>query len=102
MSDFLGPAKVTKAGLDADITAKINDVGSAARGALNATFVPALAPSTSIVYDGSGQVTSATENGITTVYTYNSDGTVNTETRLGKVRTWAYDANGNPTSSTVV
>jgi hypothetical protein len=39
MSDFLGPAKVTKAGLDADITAKINDVGSAARGALNATYV---------------------------------------------------------------
>jgi hypothetical protein len=40
MSDFLGPAKVTKAGLDADITAKINDSASAARGALNATYAP--------------------------------------------------------------
>jgi YD repeat-containing protein len=70
--------------------------------ALNATFVPALAPSTSIVYNGSGQVTSVTENGITTTYTYNADGTVNTETRLGKVRTWVYDGSGNPTSSTVV
>jgi hypothetical protein len=42
MSDFLGPAKVTKAGLDADVTAKINDTGSAARGALNATYGPKL------------------------------------------------------------
>lgn len=71
-------------------------------GELNATYVPGFAPSTSIIYDGSGQVTSSTENGITTTYTYNADGTVHTETRLGKVRTWAYDINGNPTSSTVV
>jgi YD repeat-containing protein len=77
-------------------------VAGATAAALNATYVPGFAPSTSIVYNGSGQVTSATENGITTTYTYNNDGTVNTETRLGKVRTWAYDSNGNPTSSTVV
>lgn len=70
--------------------------------ALNVAYSPGFAPSTSIAYNGSGQVTSATENGITTTYTYNADGTVSTETRLGKVRTWAYDASGNPTSSTVV
>jgi len=70
--------------------------------AQNATYGLAFAPSSSIVYDGSGNVTSSTENGTTTTYTYNANGTVNTETRLGKVRTWAYDANGNPTSSTVV
>jgi YD repeat-containing protein len=71
--------------------------------ALNATYVPALAPTSSIVYDGAtGNVTSTTEGGITTTFTYNADGTVNTETRLGKVRTWAYDGSGNPTSSTVV
>jgi YD repeat-containing protein len=71
-------------------------------GELNATYVPGFAPSTSIVYNAAGQVTSATENGITTTYAYNADGTVNTEARLGKVRTWTYDSNGNPTSSTVV
>jgi YD repeat-containing protein len=70
--------------------------------ALNATFARVFEPSASIVYDGSGNVTSATEGGITTTFTYNADGTVNTETRQGRVRTWAYDANGNPTSSTVV
>jgi YD repeat-containing protein len=70
--------------------------------ALNATYARAFEPSASIVYDGSGNVTSATEGGITTTFTYNADGTVNTETRQGRVRTWAYDANGNPTSSTVV
>jgi len=68
----------------------------------NATYVPALAATSGIVYDAStGNVTSITEGGITTTFTYNADGTVNTESRLGKVRTWAYDASGNPTSSTV-
>jgi YD repeat-containing protein len=71
--------------------------------ALNATFDRAFEPSTSIVYDAAtGNVTSATEGGITTTFTYNTDGSVKTETRLGKVRTWVYDAAGNPTSSTVV
>lgn len=70
---------------------------------LNATYVPAMAATSDIVYDATtGNVTSITEGGITTTFTYNADGTVNTETRQGKVRTWTYDANGNPTSSTVV
>jgi len=73
------------------------------RAELTATYVPALAATSGIVYDATtGNVTSITEGGITTTFTYNADGTVNTETRLGKVRTWAYDGNGNPTSSTVV
>jgi YD repeat-containing protein len=62
-----------------------------------------LKATSAIVYDpATGNVTSITEDGVTTTFTYNPDGTVNTETMLGKVRTWAYDANGNPTSSTVV
>jgi len=69
---------------------------------LSATYDRAFEASTSIVYDGSGNVTSSTEGGVTTTFTYNLDGTVHTETRLGKVRTWAYDGSGNPTSSTVV
>lgn len=70
---------------------------------LSATYDRAFEPSTAIVYDGvTGNVTSATEGGVTTTFTYNTDGTVNTETRLGKVRTWTYDGSGNPTSSTVV
>jgi len=92
--DLTLPAPVKVA--DTNLPARLQDT------ALNATYVPGFAPSTSIIYNGAGQVTSSTENGITTTYTYNTDGTVNTETRLGKVRTWAYDANGNPTSSTVV
>lgn len=100
---FLDPKPLTPGALDAAVTAKINDAGSAARGALNATYAREFEPSTAIVYDGAtGNVTSLTEGGITTTYTYNADGTVNTETRLGKVRTWAYDGSGNPTSSTVV
>jgi YD repeat-containing protein len=88
-----------------DATGKLPETHVPARlgtTALNATYVRAFEASSSIVYDGSGNVTSATEGGVTTTFTYNADGTVNTETRLGKVRTWAYDANGNPTSSTVV
>lgn len=66
-------------------------------------YATAFEASSSIVYDpATGNVTSATEGGITTTFTYNADGTVNTETRQGKVRTWVYDGNGNPTSSTVV
>ena len=92
--DFTLPAPIQVA--DTNLPARLQDT------ALSATLAPAFAPSSSIVYDGSGNVTSATENGITTTFTYNADGTVNTETRLGKVRTWTYDSNGNPTSSTVV
>ena len=40
MSGFLDPKPATVAGLDAAVAGKINDASSAARGALNATFVP--------------------------------------------------------------
>jgi len=94
-------AATANAPTDTAMAAAINGTG-ATKTALNATFDRAFEPSTSIVYDGVGNVTSSTEGGITTTYTYNADGSVHTETRQGKVRTWAYDGNGNPTSSTVV
>jgi YD repeat-containing protein len=62
---------------------------------------PVFAPTSGIIYDARGCITSITEDGITTSYTYNANGTVHTETRLGKVRTWTYDASGNSVSSTV-
>jgi YD repeat-containing protein len=62
----------------------------------NATYAPAF-PTTGITYDGSGNVQTVTENGVTTTYTYNGDGTVHTDTRLGVTRTYTYDGSGNLT-----
>jgi YD repeat-containing protein len=97
-----GPATTDASLLTAGTVAEARLPSNLAATALNATYDRAFEASTSIAYDGSGNVTSTTEGGITTTFTYNADGTVNTETRLGKVRTWAYDGSGNPTSSTVV
>ncbi|AFR48019.1 RHS repeat domain-containing protein [Gordonia sp. KTR9] len=68
--------------------------------ALDAAYAP-LMPDTGITYDGSGNVQTVTENGVTTTYTYNPDGTVATDTRDGVTRTYGYDGNGNLTSITV-
>lgn len=61
---------------------------------LNATYAPAFAD-TAIAYTGDN-VTSVTENGITTTYTYNGDGTVATDTRDGVTRQYTY-TDGNLT-----
>lgn len=61
---------------------------------LKAAFVQAFAD-TSITYDGSGNVATVTEHGITTTYTYNGDGTVATDSRLGVTREYTYDGAGN-------
>ncbi|UYL87699.1 hypothetical protein SEA_SHIVANISHOLA_24 [Gordonia phage Shivanishola] len=68
--------------------------------AADATYAPVF-PDTGITYDGSGNVQTVTENGVTTAYTYNPDGTVATDTRDGVTRTYGYDGNGNLTSITV-
>jgi YD repeat-containing protein len=68
----------------------------ATKTALDATYAPAFA-TTGITYDGSGNVQTVTENGITTTYTYNTDGTVHTDTRAGVTRTYTYDGSGNLT-----
>lgn len=88
------------ASLEADVAAKIGTSG-ALDTALDGEYTAAFRPSSSILYDGSGNISSVTEGGITTTYTYNSDGTVATENRLGLVRTWTYDGNYNPISSVV-
>ena len=62
----------------------------------DATYAPVF-PDTGITYDGSGNVQTVTENGVTTTYTYNSDGTVATDTRAGVTRTYTYDGSGNLT-----
>ena len=74
---------------EATIDARVLAVG-------NATYATAF-PTTGITYDGSGNVQTVTENGITTTYTYNGDGTVHTDTRLGVTRTYTYDGSGNLT-----
>lgn len=66
----------------------------------DATYAPVF-PTTGITYDGSGNVQTVTENGVTTTYTYNPDGSVATDTRDGVTRTYGYDGNGNLTSITV-
>ncbi|UAJ16206.1 minor tail protein [Gordonia phage Malibo] len=66
----------------------------------DAAYAPVF-PDTGITYDGSGNVQTVTENGVTTTYTYNPDGTVATDTRDGVTRTYGYDGNGNLTSITV-
>jgi YD repeat-containing protein len=96
MSDFLGPAKVTKAGLDADITAKINDVGSAARGALNATYAAASKPF-AVTRDADGKVSGITDNGIAETYTRDASGKVATIVRAGQTITLQRDADGKIT-----
>jgi len=55
--------------------------------------------STTIVTDPeTGNVTSVTEDGVTTTYAYNDDGSVDTDTRLGVTRQYSYDADGNLTT----
>jgi hypothetical protein len=89
---------------DAGVAARVAASGSATRSAVdarvtavgNATYAPAFA-TTGITYDGSGNVQTVTENGVTTTYTYNGDGSVHTDTRLGVTRTYTYDGSGNLT-----
>ena len=66
------------------------------RAELGLIYAPAFA-TTGITYDGSGNVQTVTENGITTTYAYNSDGSVHTDTRGGVTRTYTYDGSGNLT-----
>ncbi|QAY17632.1 hypothetical protein SEA_MARTEENA_29 [Gordonia phage Marteena] len=95
--------------LDANVNTEVTDTliagavttpGSEAKTALDAAYAPVF-PDTGITYDGSGNVQTVTENGVTTTYTYNPDGTVATDTRDGVTRTYGYDGNGNLTSITV-
>lgn len=51
----------------------------------------------SITYNPVGDVTSVTENGITTTYAYNEDGSIQSDTRLGVTRDYVYDGDGNLT-----
>ncbi|TCN51794.1 YD repeat-containing protein [Rhodococcus sp. SMB37] len=70
--------------------------GRLSESSLNATYVRAFPDSTAVVYDGEN-VSSVTEDGITTTYTYNPDGSVATDTRAGVTRTYTYDTAGNLT-----
>ena len=74
--------------------------GTAAFNALPSLPVSSSLPtSTTIVTDPeTGNVTSVTEDGVTTTYTYNDDGSVDTDTRLGVTRQYSYDADGNLTT----
>lgn len=47
-----------------------------------------------VVRDGSGNITSYTENGIAYTMTYNADGTVHTISGGGVVKALQYDGNG--------
>jgi len=47
---------------------------------------------TGILYDGNGNPTSITTDGVTTTYTWNSDGTPNTQSCLGVSQTCTYSA----------
>ena len=58
-------------------------------------------PDTTITYDGDN-VSTVTEEGVTTTYTYNVDGTVDTDTRLGVTRQYTYDGDGNLTTIEVI
>jgi hypothetical protein len=55
----------------------------------DATYGRAFPASQTIDYTN-GNVTSVTEDGITTTYTYNADGTVDTDTRQGVTRKYTY------------
>jgi hypothetical protein len=66
---------------------------AAARTAIAAAFPDDVV----VTYDGSGNVDTVTEDGVTTTYTYNLDGTVDTDTRLGVTREYTYDGSGNLT-----
>lgn len=57
---------------------------------------------TGTIYDAAGNLTSITQNGVTTVYTYDSAGNVLTENRAGHTATYTYDAAGNLIGATVV
>ncbi|SED49965.1 YD repeat-containing protein [Rhodococcus pyridinivorans] len=61
----------------------------------DSTYGRAFPASQTIGY-ANGNVTSVTEDGITTTYTYNADGTVDTDTRAGVTRKYTY-TNGNLT-----
>lgn len=74
---------------DAALPEPVNEV-------LRATYVRAFPDSTAVVYDGEN-VSSVTEDGITTTYTYNPDGSVATDTRDGVTRAYTYDTAGNLT-----
>lgn len=67
----------------------------AVNAALRNTYGRAFPASQTIGYTN-GNVTSVTEDGITTTYTYNADGTVDTDTRQGVTRKYTY-TNGNLT-----
>lgn len=66
----------------------------------SATYAPAFPASQTIAYTD-GNVTSVTEDGITTTYTYNPDGTVDTDTRQGVTRKYTY-TDGNLTGIEVL
>jgi YD repeat-containing protein len=58
---------------------------------LRAAYVPADPVLSDFVYDGSGNLTSYKEDGVTITLTYNGDGTVATQKRgSGPTRTFAY------------
>ncbi|ATN90842.1 minor tail protein [Gordonia phage Lysidious] len=84
----------------AAVDARIGAAGLLTQEDADAAYAPVF-PDTGITYDGSGNVQTVTENGVTTTYTYNPDGTVATDTRAGVTRTYGYDGNGNLTSITV-
>lgn len=67
---FLDPKPLTPGALDTAVTAKINDTGSAARGALNATFGPTAAPMTAAFSSVSGKAATAanTQRFLTKLY----------------------------------
>jgi hypothetical protein len=98
MSDFLGPAKVTKAGLDADVTAKLNDTGSAARGALNATFVPKWKATTA--YTAGDKVVNPSGDVVSAISTFTSGASYNAANwALPTTYVRFVDLAGNPISA---
>lgn len=92
----IGEAVNTGGLSDAGIAALVDDPTSETKATLDTTYAPSF-PDTGITYDGSGNVQTVTENGVTTTYTYNPDGSVHTDTRLGVTRTYTYDGSGNLT-----
>jgi YD repeat-containing protein len=66
-----------------------------------ASVVSEAQTATAYTYDSSGNVLTATRDGVTTTYTYDGDGNVLTASRTGRVETFAYAA-GVLTGSTVV
>ena len=90
---------VAREAIDARIGA-VGDPKYLSKTEASATYAPAFPASQTIAYTD-GNVTSVTEDGITTTYTYNPDGTVDTDTRQGVTRKYTY-TDGNLTGIEVL